>query len=141
LVRRESLAILATVATLLLSGCPSLWNSSATTEKSSTNPDETFKEAEASFQKKDYARAQELYERIRVSNPPDFKKIPEVNLQIAEALFNQGLYEQAMSRYYQFLELYPNHKEVPRAKYQIAMCHFKQIKRFDLDNRAVKQAG
>ena len=138
--RKESLAMLAAVATLLLGGCPSFWNSPVTAEKPST-PDEMFKEAEEKFQNKDYSRAVELYERIRATNPPDFKKIPEVNLKIAEALFNQGSYDAATARYYQFLELYPNHKEVPRARYQIAMTHFKQIKGLDLDIRALKQAA
>lgn len=132
-------ALLIVLVTLQVAGCPSLFNLGAAREKAAS-AEEMYKEAEENFQKKSYSEAVDLYERLK-SAYPDFKKIPEVHLQIAEAFFNEGSYEKAIGRYLQFAELYPNHKDIPRAKYQIAMSYFNQIKRADLDNRVVKQAA
>lgn len=132
-------ALLIVLVTLHAAGCPSLWNLGAVPEKTASAED-LFKEAEENFEKKKYSDAVDLYERLK-SAYPDFKKIPEVHLQIAEAFFNEGSYEKAIGRYLQFIELFPHHKEVARAKYQIAMSYFNQIRRADLDNRVVKQAA
>ena len=57
----------------------------------------------------------ESYQKLK-SAFPDFKKMPEVYLKIADASFEQGEHDKAISRYMQFMELYPGHEEVPRAK-------------------------
>lgn len=62
-------------------------------------------------------------------------------LKLGDVFFEEKAYEKAASRYLQFIELFPNHKEVPKAKFNVAMCYFNQIKGTDLDNRAVKLAA
>jgi outer membrane assembly lipoprotein YfiO len=81
-----------------------------------------------------------MYERLK-SAYPDFKQVPEVYLKIADALFEQGDYEKAISRYRQYTELYPGHKGVPRAKFQEALAKFSQIKNTELDSAMVQQAA
>ncbi|MBI4964245.1 MAG: outer membrane protein assembly factor BamD [Desulfomonile tiedjei] len=126
------------LAALVLTGCPSLWN----TELSDKPPsaEELFKTAESQFDRKEYKRALESYERLK-SAFPDFKNIPKAYMRIADCLFNQGSYDHAISRYLQFIELYPNHKEAPRAKFQVALAYFNQIKNTDLDSSVVRRAA
>jgi outer membrane protein assembly factor BamD len=137
-VKNLLLGILAALTAMLLAGCPALWN--AKVEDKPAGAEELFKAAEERFEKKDYANAVEHFERLK-SAYPDFQKIPEVHLKIADSLYNQGTYDKANARYIEFLELYPNHKDVTRAKYQIAMGYFHQIKNMDLDNRTVQRAA
>ncbi len=61
-------------------------------------------------------------------------------LKIADSFFDQGSYEKAISRYMQFTELYPGHKEVSRAKFQVGLAYFNQIKNTDLDSTVVQRA-
>jgi outer membrane protein assembly factor BamD len=125
------------LAVIFLAGCPTLWQTEAVEE--SASPDKLFSAAEESFDKKDYFRAIELYERLKSAHP-DFKKMPEVYLKIADAFYNQKSYENAISRYLQFLDLYPNHESGPRAKYQIGMSYFDQYQGVDKDSRVILQA-
>jgi len=129
---------LVAVAAMFLLGCPSVWNGTAV-EKSIPAEDQ-FKAADRSFQQKDYAAAVEQFERLK-SGSPDFDKMPEVYLKIAEALQAQGSYDKAIARYLQFVQLYPHHKDILKAKYNIAHCYFSQIKSSDLDNRIVTRAA
>jgi outer membrane protein assembly factor BamD len=135
---RDFKALVAATIMLLLTGCPSWWQNE-TAEKSAT-PEQLFKEGDEYYQRKDYGRAVESYERLK-SAFPDFKKIPEVYMKLGDAAYDGGDYEKAVSRYLQFIELYPSHAEASRAKYQIAMCYFNQIKKTDLDNSVVSRAA
>ncbi len=131
------LGILVALTAMLLAGCPAAWNSKV--EDKPAGAEELFKGGEERFEKKDYANAVDYFERLK-SAYPDFQKMPDVYLKIADSLYNQGSYDKATARYLQFLELYPNHKDVTRAKYQIAMGYFHQIRNTDLDNRIVQRA-
>lgn len=136
--RRAFSTFLIVLAAVVLTGCPSIWQPTTTSEPPS--PDQLFKTAEEHFQKKDYAKAIEVFERLKSAHP-EFKEMPEVYMKIADSFFNQKSYENAIARYLQFLELYPAAKDINRAHFQIAMAYFNQIKGVDLDNRAVKQAA
>ncbi|HMK35478.1 MAG TPA: outer membrane protein assembly factor BamD [Desulfomonilaceae bacterium] len=138
LVNRGIPVVILVCIALCVAGCPSIWNMDSIDKIQ--NADELYKAAEDHFQKKEYAKAIEAYERLK-SAYPDYKEVPEAYLKIGDALFNDGAYDKAIARYSQFLELYPAHKEVPRAKYQIAMASFKQIKNIDLDSRIVQKSA
>lgn len=131
-------AIAVFVAALLLFGCPSLWK--AADQEKPLGPDELFKDAEGRFAKKDYDAAIEKYERLKSAHP-EFKKIADVYLKIADGFYQKGDYDKAIARYQQFIELNPGNPEIPHARYNIAMCYFKQIKRLDLDSRVVQAAA
>jgi len=128
----------AVVLTLFLAGCPSIWQNEVADKPAS--PEKLFTAAEDQYKRKDYKDAVESYQKLK-SAFPDFKKMPEVYLKIADASFELGEHDKAISRYMQFMELYPGHEDVPRAKYHIAMSFFNQIKNTDLDNAVVSRAA
>ncbi len=121
-----------------LGGCPALWTGPKAASESS--PDELFRAAEKRFQDKEYTEAVDAYQRLK-SAFPDFEKMPTVYVKIGDALYANGEYEKAISRYLQFLELYPAHSYVARVKYYIAMSYFNQIKKTDLDNAILQRAS
>ena len=136
--RRKLSFILVTFIAVLAAGCPSLWKTEMV--EKDPGPDKLFQAAEEQFQKKQYAQAVEVYERLK-SGYPDFKKMPEVYLKIADALYDEKSYDKAIARYQQFIDLYPGNKEVSRAKFNIGMAYFNQIKNtVDVDNSVVQRA-
>jgi len=130
-------AVVAVVAAVLLSGCPSIWSSK--TAKEEPSPEQLFEDAEKKFKNESYSKAIEIYERLKSAHP-NFEKMPQVQMRIADSFFKNGKYENAASEYTRFSVLYPKDDDVPRAKYQVAMCYFKQMKRVDLDNSMVRRA-
>jgi outer membrane protein assembly factor BamD len=122
----------------LSAGCPSVWQSKAT-ESAEAGPEQLYKRAEELYGKKSYSEAADVYQKLR-SAYPDFDKIAEVYERLGDAFFNADKYEEAISRYRQFIELYPNHKDRARAKYMVGMAFFKQVKGKDLDNSVVERA-
>lgn len=135
--KQELRTIAAVLIVMMLAGCPSLWHSDTVVKNASA--DELYREAEDLYKNKDYSRAVEALERLK-SGHPDFKKMAEVHLKIADALFNNGSYDKAIARYSQFAELYPSHKETSRAKYYTALAYFNQIKPTDRDSSAIHGA-
>ncbi|MGO9567472.1 MAG: outer membrane protein assembly factor BamD [Desulfomonilaceae bacterium] len=135
--RRKLSFILVTFIAVLAAGCPSLWK--ADIAEKDPGPDKLFQAAEDQFQKKQYGSAVDMYERLK-SGYPDFKKMPEVYLKIADALYDEQSYDKSIARYQQFIDLYPGNKEVSRAKFNIGMAYFSQIKNTDLDNSVVQTA-
>jgi outer membrane protein assembly factor BamD len=122
---------------LMLAGCPALWTSE-TVVKNST-PEQLYREGEELFQKKNYSGAISAFDRLKSAHP-QFEKTPDAYLKTADAMFQNGAHEKAIGRYLTFVELYPLHKEVPRAKYQVALSYFNQIKTTDLDNSMIQAA-
>jgi outer membrane protein assembly factor BamD len=129
--------LLVTLLAILLSGCPSWWSSDVK-EKNPT-PEELFSQGQDKIKQKKYEEGVNILERLK-SAYPEFKQMPKVYLVIADSFYDQNSYDKAIARYLQFLELYPGDKEASRARYQIGMAYFKQIKGTDLDNTVVKQA-
>jgi len=136
--RSEIISIFLLCIIGLLAGCPAIWKADEPDKPASA--EQLYKAAEEFFEKKEYSKAIENYERLK-SAYPDFKDIPKVYMKIADAFYNDGAYEKAAARYQQFVELYPGHEDVPKAKFNIAMCSFKQIKNTDLDTRIVQRAA
>ena len=129
--------LLVALLAILLSGCPSWWSSDVK-EKNPT-PEELFSQGQDKIKQKKYEEGVNILERLK-SAYPEFKQMPKVYLVIADSFYDQNSYDKAIARYLQFLELYPGDKEASRARYQIGMAYFKQIKGTDLDNTVVKQA-
>lgn len=136
---RQILSIfVALTAGVILTGCPTLWRTAENGQTETAS--QIFEKAEAAFKDKQYDKAVELYERIR-ANHGDFEKAPEVYLRLAEAAYEKGAYEKAISGYAQFVESFPSHKDIPKAKFFVAMSNFKQIRGADLDNAMVRAAA
>ncbi len=136
-VKPRSFLIFLLLFSMLLTGCPSVWN--AETTKNRESPDDAYKQAQDLLKDKKYFQAIENLEKLKSAHP-DFKEMPDVYLKIADAFFEEGSYDKSIARYLQFLELYPNNENVARAKYQIGMAYFRQIKGTDLDNSVVRSA-
>jgi outer membrane protein assembly factor BamD len=128
------------VALLLvfLGGCPGPWTVAKPAQDASA--DDLYQKAENQYRDKDYLASVESYQKLK-SGHPDFPKLPAVYVKIGDALYANGEYEKAISRYLQFLELYPRHAYVPRVKYYIAMSYFQQIKKLDLDNAILQKTS
>lgn len=125
------------LAAILIMGCPTIWKTEAV--KAEVSAKELFQQAEDDFQKKRYPEAISAYERLKSAHP-DFEKMPEVYQKIADAFLESGKHEEAVARYRQFLDLYPNHKDRARARFMIGMTFFNQIKGADLDDTMVRGA-
>ncbi|MEW6111852.1 MAG: outer membrane protein assembly factor BamD [Thermodesulfobacteriota bacterium] len=135
--QRLSCAALMIMVACAVAGCPSIWQTKAPTTQETAQ--DLYQKAEDLFTKASYKEAVEVYERLK-SGHPEFEKIPEVYLKIADAYYKDHNFENAAARYFQFLELYPKHRESDRARYMIGMSFFDQIKRLDLDDGMVKRA-
>ncbi|MEW6349795.1 MAG: outer membrane protein assembly factor BamD [Thermodesulfobacteriota bacterium] len=124
---------------LIVGGCPSLWNTVRAPGEEPT-PELLFKKGKNLFDDKKYQEAIQVLESLKSAHP-DFENMPEVYMKLADASFEKGAYDDAASRFKQFLELYPNHEDTVRAKYMVGMCYFNQIKRIDLDSTALVHAA
>lgn len=130
-------SIILALAVLFMAGCPTIWKKEAA--KTDPPAKELFEQAEDKFQKKRFPEAIQAYERLKSAHP-DFEKMPHVYERIADAFLEDNKYEEAVARYRQFLDLYPNHKDRARARYMIAMTFFNQIKGTDLDDSMLRGA-
>jgi outer membrane protein assembly factor BamD len=91
------------------------------------------------FRDVDYARAIELFQEV-IDNYPYSQFSTLAELKIADIHFDQGNYEEAASYYHDFVELHPNHPEVPYALYRNGLCAYEQIGRVDQDQTATREA-
>ena len=106
------------LAVLALAGCPSLWQTDYAEKPASA--EQLFKDAENHFDKKEYSQALASYEKLK-SAFPDFKDISKTYVKTADCLFNQGSYDQAISRYLQFIETLSCSQRCSQGKIQ--RCH------------------
>jgi len=137
MVGRHPFSLLLALAVVFVAGCPTIWKTGVVKTESSAK--ELFEQAEDRFKKKDYSEALAVYERLK-SAYPDFDKMPLVYQMIADSFSETGKYEEAVARYRQFLEMYPNHKDRGRARYMTAMTLFKQIKDIERDDSMLRAA-
>jgi outer membrane protein assembly factor BamD len=61
-------------------------------------------------------------------------------LRIADAYFQQGLYEEALSYYQDFADLHPDNERVPYTIYRAALCHVNRTQDSLRDQTATLQA-
>jgi len=86
-----------------------------------------------------HAEAIETFQAI-IDNYPysDYAVLAE--LKIADAYFNDGKYEEALSYYRDFSDLHPQHPEVPYTIWRSALCHEKRKKTPNRDQTATRDA-
>jgi outer membrane protein assembly factor BamD len=87
-----------------------------------------------------YSRAIEIFQSI-IDNYPYSDRAVEAELQIADAYFAEGKYEEALSYYRDFGELHPQHEKVAYTVYQSALCHQRQMKSANRDQTATRKAA
>jgi outer membrane protein assembly factor BamD len=87
----------------------------------------------------DYARSIEIFQSI-IDNYPYSEYAVEAELRIADAYFEDGQYEEALSYYRDFADLHPDHPQVPYTIYRSALCHEAQIQGIARDQTATRNA-
>ncbi|MEE8476567.1 MAG: outer membrane protein assembly factor BamD [Myxococcota bacterium] len=87
----------------------------------------------------DHAAAIEIFQSI-IDNYPysDFAVLAE--LKIADAYFENGKYEEALSYYRDFSELHPRQEQVPYTVFRSAICHQRRIGSPHRDQTATRDA-
>ena len=136
--RAKGTLILAVIVTFMVAACPSIWQTKAAVEKPSA--DKLFQKAESLFEKGSYRAAIESYNRLK-SAYPEFEKMPQVYLRIADAYFRNKEFITASAKYKNFLQLYPKDENASRAKYMIALGYFNKIRPIDRDSRMIEKAA
>jgi outer membrane protein assembly factor BamD len=86
-----------------------------------------------------YSKAIEIFQSI-IDNYPYSEHAVDAELQIADAYFAEGKYEEALSYYRDFGELHPQHEKVAYTVYQSALCHQHQMKSVNRDQTATRKA-
>jgi len=86
-----------------------------------------------------HGKAIETFQAI-IDNYPysDYAVLAE--LKIADAYFDDGKYEEALSYYRDFSDLHPQHPEVPYTIWRAALCHEKRKHAANRDQTATREA-
>ena len=102
-------------------------------------PQSLYNNAMKLLQNKKYERAAEAFRKIKEEFPlSDYT--PLVELRIADAVFFDKKYAEAIILYDEFKKLHPLHSEIPYAIYQLGMGHFHQMYSFDRDQTETERA-
>lgn len=87
----------------------------------------------------DYAAAIDHFQDI-IDNYPYSEYAVLAELRIADAYFEQALYEEALSYYQDFADLHPDHEQVPYTIYRAALSHVNRSRDALRDQTATTQA-
>lgn len=91
------------------------------------------------FRDVDYPRAIELFQEV-IDNYPYSEYATLAELKIADVHFDQHRYEEAASYYHDFVELHPNHPQVPYAIFRNGLCSFERMRAPDRDQAPTHEA-
>jgi outer membrane protein assembly factor BamD len=84
-------------------------------------------------------KAIETFQTI-VDNYPYSEYAVLAELKIADAYFDDGKYEEALSYYRDFSDLHPQHPEVPYTIWRSALCHERRMRSANRDQTATREA-
>ena len=87
------------------------------------------------FPRVDYAGAIENFQSI-IDNYPYSEYAVKAELRIADAYFDDGRYEEALSYYRDFADLHPQHERVPYTILRSALCHYERVAAINRDQSA-----
>ena len=91
------------------------------------------------FHDVDHAKAIEFFQEV-IDNFPYSDYATRAELKIADTHFEQRNFEEARSFYQDFVELHPNHEQVPYAIYRNGLCSFERIRAIDRDQEPTREA-
>jgi len=86
-----------------------------------------------------YTDAIETFQTI-IDNYPYSDYAVKAELQIADAYFEDGRFDEALSYYRDFGDLHPQHDRVPYTILRSAKCHYEQISSIDRDQSSTREA-
>jgi len=102
-------------------------------------PQAAYEEALRLLQKRKYFQAAEAFRKFKEDFPLS-TYTPLAELRMADALYGDKNYAEAIGQYEEFRKLHPLHPEVPYAIYQVGMCYYKQMLSVDRDQTATEKA-
>ncbi len=86
-----------------------------------------------------YTKAIETFQAI-IDNYPYSDYAVKAELEIAEAYFADGRWDEALSYYRDFGDLHPQHEKVPYTILRSAQCHYQQVGSIDRDQTSAREA-
>ncbi|NWF54872.1 MAG: outer membrane protein assembly factor BamD [Syntrophaceae bacterium] len=104
-----------------------------------TNPQAAYEEGMRLLEEKKYERSAEAFRKFKEDFPLS-TYTPLAELRLADSLYFDKNYAEAIVLYEEFKKLHPVHPEIPYAIYQIGMCHFKQMLSIDRDQTVTEKA-
>jgi len=119
---------------LALSGC-GLW---AKPEAPQT-PQAAYEEGVRLLEKKKYERSAEAFRKFKEEFPLS-TYTPLAELRLADSLYLDKNYAEAIVQYEEFRKLHPTHPEIPYAIYQVGMCYLRQMRSVDRDQTPTEKA-
>jgi outer membrane protein assembly factor BamD len=87
----------------------------------------------------DYQGAIDTFQDI-VDNYPYSEYAVLAELRIADAFYDQELWDEALSYYRDFSELHPDHEKVPYTVFRAALCHYNQSRSASRDQTSTRKA-
>jgi outer membrane protein assembly factor BamD len=91
------------------------------------------------FRTVDYQKAIDTFQQI-VDNYPYSDYAVRAELRIADSYFEQEKYEEALSYYRDFVDLHPQHEDVPYTIYRAALCYYRQSRSANRDQSATRKS-
>jgi outer membrane protein assembly factor BamD len=75
-----------------------------------------------------------------IDNYPYSEYAVMAELKIADAYYDDGRYEEALSYYQDFPDLHPNHERVPYTLLRASLCHYQRSRTPNRDQRPTREA-
>ena len=122
------------LATAMGSGC-GLWAS----KEAPATPQAAYEEGLRLLEKKKYERAAEAFRKFKEEFPLS-TYTPLAELRLADSLYFDKNYAEAIVQYEEFRKLHPTHAEIPYAVYQVGMCYLRQMLSIDRDQTVTEKA-
>ena len=119
---------------LWVSGC-GLWAK----KEAPATPQAAYEEGVRLLEKKKYERSAEAFRRFKEEFPLS-TYTPLAELRLADSLYFDKNYAEAIVQYDEFKKLHPTHPEIPYAIYQVGMCYVKQMRSVDRDQTVTEKA-
>ena len=102
-------------------------------------PQAAYEEGLRLLEKKKYERSAEAFRKFKEEFPLS-TYTPLAELRLADSLYFDKNYAEAIVQYEEFKKLHPTHPEIPYAIYQVGMCYLKQMGSVDRDQTVTEKA-
>jgi outer membrane protein assembly factor BamD len=119
---------------LWISGC-GLWAK----KEAPATPQAAYEEGLRLLEKKKYEKSAEAFRKFKEEFPLS-TYTPLAELRLADSLYFDKNYAEAIVQYDEFKKLHPTHPEIPYAIYQVGMCYLKQMASVDRDQTVTEKA-
>jgi outer membrane protein assembly factor BamD len=133
--RIQVAAVFSSMALLLgLNGC-GLWAK----KEAPATPQAAYEEGVRLLEKKKYEQSAEAFRKFKEDFPLS-TYTPLAELRLADSLYHDKNYAEAIVQYEEFKKLHPTHAEIPYAIYQVGMCYLQQMLSVDRDQTVTEKA-